>query len=276
MAALGETKRLWATPLVLQIALVWLVGFGAVSPASAQAPQQNAMARSLFEEGVALADQHDWVAAADRFSRAYSLKPTSGIAFNWASVLVESGKLLEAQDLLFGVLRDPAADTQIRADSDAMLAALAGRIAHLRVHVEGVADERTQLEVDGQLWPRAAWDIASPIDPGAHSVVLKSAQAEGARADLSLADGESRDISLALRVPEPEPEPGPRLIAPQPSSPTPVDEPRQPLYRSWKLWTVVGAVAVAGAVTAVLLTTKKDAKDEQPVPGNTTPGVLRW
>ena len=62
----------------------------------AQAPQQNALARTLFEEGVALADRGDYVGAADRFSRAYSLKPTSGIAFNWASVSIETGKLVQA------------------------------------------------------------------------------------------------------------------------------------------------------------------------------------
>ena len=78
--------------------------FGASVPAWAQAPapQQNALARTLFEEGVALADRGDYVGAADRFSRAYSLKPTSGIAFNWASVLIETETPVRALNELTG------------------------------------------------------------------------------------------------------------------------------------------------------------------------------
>ena len=42
------------------------------------------------------------------------------------------------------------------------------------------------------------------------------------------------------------------------------------------LWTAVGAVVVAGVVTGVVLATQKDPKDEPPVLGNATPGVLTW
>ncbi|MDB4985277.1 MAG: hypothetical protein JWN04_455 [Myxococcaceae bacterium] len=258
--------------------LLSLVICSAAGSVRAQAPQQNALARALFEEGVALADQHDWSAAADRFSRAYSLKPTSGIAFNWASVLVESGRLLEAQDLFIGVLRDPVADPQLKTQSEAVLTALVPRIAHLRVHVGGQTDEHTTLEVDGLGWPRAAWDIASPINPGAHTVVLKAAGVEAARAELTLQDGQSREVALQISRPAAPPivalAPAP---APASTMPAPADDrARKPLYKNWAIWTAAGVLAVGGVVTGVLLASKKSAKEEQPVTGNATPGVLTW
>src|SRR5690349_21617960 len=68
--------------------------------ALAQKSHETALARALFEEGVALADKGDWSAAADRFGRAYELKPTAGIAFNWSSALTKTGKLVQASELL--------------------------------------------------------------------------------------------------------------------------------------------------------------------------------
>lgn len=275
MAGLRETWWLWARPLVLQIALCALGAIcivpSRVSADAAPASQQNALARALFEEGVALADKSDWVGAADRFSRAYSLKPTSGIAFNWASVLIELGHLLHAQELLLGVSRDSAADTQIRADSATMLDALSRRIAHLKVHVVDQRDAQSTIEVDNLAWPRAAWDIASPIDPGAHTVVLKHGTSEAARVDLTLNEGEARELVL-----EGEQAPAPVVVAPVLPS-KPIDSPtKKPLYKNWMLWAGVGAVVVGGVVAAAVLAKGKDPKEASPVMGNTMPGVLRW
>lgn len=274
-------RRVWQNTLVLQIfALTLTVGltFGASTPlhVAAQAPQQNALARTLFEEGVALADQGDYVGAADRFSRAYSLKPTSGIAFNWASVLIESGKFVQAEDLLLGVQRDPAASASLKEESETMLSALKPRIAHLKVRVVAGAGASTEpgisVEVDGHDWPRAAWDISSPIDPGAHSVRLLRGQSELAREEPQLAEGAAREVVLQV------PTSGASTSVVSTTTPPARDEPseKKPLYKSWVVWTAVGAVVVAGVVTGVVLATKKDPKDEDPVGGNTMPGVLRW
>lgn len=238
---------------------------------AAEASQQNALARALFEEGVAHADRSDWVGAADRFSRAYSLKPTSGIAFNWASVLIEAGHLLHAQELLLGVSRDSAADTQLRADSATMLDALTRRIAHLKVHVKDAGDARTTLEIDDHVWPRAAWDIASPIDPGAHTLVLKTGARESARVELTLRDGEARELLL-----ESEQTAAPLVALPVSSSQPTDTSPKKPLYKNWMLWAGVGAVVVGGVILTAVLAKGKDSKDESPVTGNATPGVLRW
>jgi hypothetical protein len=277
MTGFRAARWVWQSTLALQIFALALtvfltLGLSVRSVARAQAPQQNALARTLFEEGVALADSGDYVGAADRFSRAYSLKPTSGIAFNWASVLIETGKLVHAEDLLLSVLRDPGADASLKSECEAVLRTLTPRIARLRVRVSGEVGEQVRVEVDGADWPRAAWDIASPIDPGAHALSLKRGGVELSRSETQLAESESRDVSLVV-LPE-----APASVAPLAAPTQPVaDRPaRAPLYKSWILWTAVGAVVVGATVAAVVLATKKDATDEPPVHGNATPGVLRW
>jgi len=279
MMGFRAARRVGETPLVLKMfALTLMVGLmlAASVPAHtfAQAPQHNAVARTLFEEGVALADRGDYVGASDRFSRAYSLKPTSGIAFNWASVSIETGKFVQAEDLLMSVLRDPAADASLKAECETMLSALRPRLPRLTVHVRGPAgapvQADVQVEVDGQTWPRAAWDVASPVDPGSHTLLLKRGEDELESSEATLAEGSARQI--VLEVPSESAKP---LVS---ATPAPIDESsaRTPLYKNWKLWTAVGVVVAAGVITGVVLASKQSATDEQPVLGNTTPGVLRW
>jgi hypothetical protein len=269
-------NTLVSTIFALTLAVCLTFAAGVPTFVEAQAPQQNALARTLFEEGVTLADRGDYVGAADRFSRAYSLKPTSGIAFNWASVLIENGKFVQAEDLLLGVQRDPAASASLKAECETMLSALKPRIAHLQVHVRdpsaSAIDPALSVEVDGQDWPRAAWDISSPVDPGAHVVRLLRDRAELTRSEPELAEGAVREVMLEV----PAEQVAERSALSTPARP--VDEPRThaPLYKNWIVWTAVGAVVVAGVVTGVVLATHKDAKDEAPIRGNTTPGVLTW
>jgi len=173
-------------------------------------------------------------------------------------------------------LRDPAADASLKAQCEPMLRALRPRIARLLVRVRaerGAAVEADiDVEVDGHPWPRAAWDIASPVDPGSHTVLLKRGAAELLRNQTELGEGTAREV--VLEVPAPAPLPSVSL----PASPTPIDEASQarPLYKNWIVWTAAGAVVVAGVVTGVLLATRNDPKDEAPVLGNATPGVLTW
>lgn len=276
--------RAWASSLVL------LISLEIVCPTHAQEAQQTALARTLFEEGVARADRGDWVGAADRFARAYTLKPTSGIAFNWASALMEVGKLLEAQELLHQVARDPSSDPELRKQSELSLSSIDERIARIRVRVVGEVSDDARLEVDGVAWPRAAWDVNSPIDPGRHLLVLKTDDREHSRIELNLTEGDSRELvmntsgpSELMRAPRPLAASGPRgdrphaqLIALRPATaPTQVDEhSARPLRRSWLLWTAVGVVVTGGVVTAVLLTRDRDEAERDPVMGNA--GVIRW
>ncbi|MEY4514994.1 MAG: hypothetical protein RLZZ450_7116 [Pseudomonadota bacterium] len=157
-----------------------------------------------------------------------------------------------------------------------MLSALKPRIAHLKVGVAGPSgapvESAISVEVDGQDWPRAAWDISSPIDPGTHTVRLLRGQSELARNEPQLTEGAAREVLLEVPT-----ESTARVVVPsQPSAPVDSPSKHKPLYKNWVVWAAVGVVVVAGVVTGVVIATKKDPKDESPVGGNTMPGVLRW
>jgi tetratricopeptide (TPR) repeat protein len=244
-----------------------------ISSAVAQAPAQNghevALARALFEEGIALADRGDWAAAADRFGRAHSLKPTAGIAFNWASALAETGQLTQASELLESVIRDPKAAPELKTESEKKLAQIAPRRAKLTLHVSPALPPDSEVLVDGRSFPRAAWDVALPVDPGRHEAVCRDAQqGELARAEVSLREGESKALTLAPAAPVAAPAPAPQKRVDQPA--------KKPLYKNWILWTGVGVALVAGAVAVAVVTTRNGDEIEAPIPGNSQPGVIRW
>jgi hypothetical protein len=253
--------NVWPSLLLLLIGSLMLA-----DSALAQSPQETALARTLFEEGVTLADRGDWVSAADRFSRAYSLKPTPGIAFNLAKAQQETGHFLHAQELLRTVIRDPTADPELKQESQTLLRSLEARSARLRIVTKAKPRADTEIEVDGASWPRAAWGYASPIDPGKHTVVCKEDGAEVARADVELREGETRDLTLS----------GDAADERNDSANGSGAGHGKPLYKNWMVWTAVGAVVAGGVITTVLLTRSDGDGQSSPVMGNTTPGVIRW
>lgn len=252
--------------------LLLIVGLSAapMRPAHAQDARQSGLARSLFEEGVALGDRGDWVGAEDRFARAYSLKPTSAVAFNWASALIELRRLVEARELLYSVQRDQAASAELRRAGNELLETISPRIAHLRVHVSTPGGDELSVDLDERPLPRAAWDVPSPVDPGAHTVVLRERGDERASASVTLGEGELRDVALSFEDRAASPAP------PAPPSAPARDQPHEkPLYKNWKLWTAVGAAAAVGVVVAVVVVAKHGG-EAQPTQGNAMPGVIRW
>ena len=66
---------------------------------------RTAAARALFHEGVELADRTRWAEAADRFDRAYQLRPEPIVAFNLATALRRSGRLVRANEVALTLLR---------------------------------------------------------------------------------------------------------------------------------------------------------------------------
>jgi hypothetical protein len=271
-------QRRWAQPLSFWFARsIWILSVVLASlltdQVSAQGGHEVALARALFEEGVALGDKGDWASAADRFERAYTLKPTSGIAFNWASALAAIGKLTQASELFEGVSRDPKAAPELRQESDKKLAALAPRRPRLKVHVDPSIAEGSTVEVDGRAWPRAVWDVAVPVDPGAHVAVAKHDEVEIARAETSLEERETGELSLGASS-DSTAGTDPRQSASARTEHASSSE-RKPLYKNWILWTCVGAVVVGGVVAAVVAT-RDQGGSEAPVVGNVGPGVIQW
>jgi hypothetical protein len=248
--------------------------------AQAQSAQETALARSLFSEGVTLADKADWAGAADRFGRAYAIKPTSGIAFNYASALIELGRYVEASELLRVVARDGQASEDLRRQSEEKLRFVEPHIAYLSVYVEGDPGPNARVDVDDHEWPRVAWGVASPLDPGSHTVrcvvdgVERSHESielsPGQRGEVTLKVGLTSAVNLLPKVQDPDA---------SDNTPPPLDSEshgaRKPLYKNWMLWTGVGVAVVAGVVAGVLVASK-GTKTTGEVAGNVGGGTIAW
>ncbi len=272
-------QRRWAQQLSTTfVRSIWILSAVLASllttPASAQNGHEVALARALFEEGVALGDKGDWQGAADRFERAYGLKPTPGIAFNWASALAQVGRLTQASELLEAVSRDPKAAPELKQDSEKKLAGIAPRRARLKLSIDPSIADRATVDVDGRDWPRAVWDVAIPVDPGAHVARASDGTRELARADVSLTEGELGELTLGA-VPVSVESEGDAASGASNQEERATQSERKPLYKNWILWTCVGAVVVGGAVAAALLATRGSER-ESPVVGNVGPGVIQW
>jgi predicted transcriptional regulator len=214
------------------------VAASSAPPAVASPPgeiERQAAARALFEEGLRHADAGRWGEAADRFERAYALRPTPEIAYNWATALGRLGRLVRASELLRQVERDPQAPAGVRRAAGARLAKLRPRIGRLTVRVEGAAAGAPVL-LDGRPLDAALVGVAFPIDPGLHS--LEARPRKGGAVTRVAMVGEGAEVMLTLDP----------ILAP--AGGERAGSGRGSVIGSPWLWTILG-VAVVGAGVAV-------------------------
>lgn len=255
-------------------------------PTRADEAQNSALARSLFDEGVTASDVGDWKAAVERFSRAYALRPTSGIAFNLANAEIEVGKIVRASEHLRAVIHDESAAKELRERARLRLEEVVARIAFAIIRVE-TASEDFELRIDGIALPPQAWGAATPIDPGEHVIdLVRQGQVHDTRT-VHVRDGERTQLTLTgqitntLATPVGS-EPAPNAVAPVETTVSPMTAatPRNDAAgrdKRWMWWTALGVAVAAGVTVGVVLGTRDEgAKSETPVSGNTSEGVIRW
>jgi hypothetical protein len=238
-----------------------------------QETRNAALARTLFREGLELAEQERFEEAVERFHRAYRLRPAAAIAFNLAQSLVSLGRLVEAREQLGRVERDPDAGP-VMATARQLLASIEPRIGELTVALQGPTSG-VEVRIDGTLLPREAIGIAVPVDPGAR---LIEALRDGAVVDsrtIELPDGGAGHVQLEIPARAPTPaevatstsESG---VLEGPSETAGIDDEGPKL---WWVWLLVSAAA-AGAAAAILVVALSGP--EAPIAGNASPGVLTW
>lgn len=205
-------------------------------------------ARTLFEEGLALADADRWGEAAEKFAASLRLVDRASTQFNYANALVRSGRFVEARDVLRGysvrseIVADPARLEAARA----LLERVEGSLAHLVVRVE---PSSATVSLDGAPRPEHGAVRLFPIDPGPRRlrVSAEGYQPHDEAFDAQAGESLERGIELAL-----------------------VGEEPRPLRRSPVLWSVVAGVVVAAVVVGVVVS----QTGGQSVYGGTTGVVL--
>lgn len=184
--------------------------------AHAQA-QDQAAARSLFDEGRRLASAGQYAAACPKFEAAANLYPSAGVLLNLGDCYEKTGRTASAWTE-FGEAASLAMRTERTQDAteaNRRQAALDHALVRMNVRVESDLPNLT-IRRDGTPLPRAAWGTAIPVDAGPHEL---RAEAEGYEPWVRSVDASARGQTMEVVVPALHPLPGPRSAGPVTESP---------------------------------------------------------
>jgi hypothetical protein len=258
-----------------------------VAPTRAAAdPQQVAMARALFEDGLRHVDKEEWALAADRFGRVLALRYSAVAAYNLALARARLGSSVLALEGLRELLVQPVLDPSVRDAALALQKEQNAYVGWLTVRVRGEC-ATCGVQLDGKRLPDAALGVAVPVDPGHHALALVRGDEELARSSLSVARGARVEGNLQAPVASAAPtaDLSPAEVrdtaAPsvEPAAPAgalaaaPEKQSKSSLLASPWFWGGVGVLA-AGVITLGVVLAGNGAQDASPVPGNFSPGVI--
>ncbi len=264
------------------LCVVCALGAGALVPrsASAASPQEQALAQALFDDARRLMDAKRYAEACPKLAESQRLDPGGGTLLNLAICHEKEGKLatakLDYEDALALAVKDSRKDRQQIARERA--AALESTIPRLSV-VVGPASETEGLEVklDGLVLRRAAWGVATTVDPGAHVIEASAPNRVTWTTNIALTALQRRVVEVPPLAPLSALPPGePSVVIavpPAPSvepAPSPVREDGGAPYfmaprKANPVFYGALAVTLGGAVTSVItgalaLSARSDAK----------------
>jgi hypothetical protein len=173
--------------------------------------ERRAAARTLFGEGLAHADAGRWSEAAERFERAYAVRPSHEIGYNLSTALIHLGRLVGASELLRRAADDTAAPPAVRNAARARLAQVTPRLARLTVQLRGAPEGYAYL--DGRPLARAMLGVALPVDPGRHLVQARDPNGASLSRPIALEEGGESSVTLDVSGVLPGGEARPRGLA---------------------------------------------------------------
>ncbi len=230
-------------------------------------PQEKETARNLMDEGRELRDEKkDPKLALERFKAADQIMHVPTTGFEVASTQVSLGLLVEARETLARIISSPpqkgepppfkeARATAQRLDDD-----LATKIATLVVSLDKAQPGATIL-IDGVALPPSLVGLPARANPG-HHVILASTKSMEGKAEVDLAQGEKKEITVTL---EPRGVEHETIVQDQPKEqPKPASSSGARTF-AFVMIGLAGASLVAGGVTGVLtFTTQSDLATKCP------------
>lgn len=225
-------------------------------------------AREVFGQGMEARAAGDTKTAIERITQAHSLAATPIIAFELARTHADVGHLVQAREIALSVARLPVQPNesektkQARADAADLAEKLHARIATLSIKIRVTTPGAVAtVTLDGAAIAAAAVDAPQRVDPGAHVVTARIGSGGESRVDVTLKDGESREVALEVAAPAggtgetapPIPIPPPPVPADTPSS-SDRGSTTSPLV--WLGFTVAGVGVVAGGITGAIAFSK--------------------
>ncbi|HEY4121847.1 MAG TPA: hypothetical protein VGM56_28470 [Byssovorax sp.] len=237
----------------------WIAGaiaaaLTALATVAAAAPTSEQRARELGAQGLALFDKGDFVGALVKLHAARDLYAAPSLSLAIARCERRLGHLLAASAAYLDAAKvelPPNASTTLKEAQAAATrerAALAQVIPTITLVVEGASD--AAITIDDARVPADAAGQPRQVDPGVHAVEARAGD-RVARASVTVAEGDTRRVSLSLAAPTvAEPASAAPVVASQPSR--------------WPVWVALGggvAGLAAGGVFAGLAASKRSSLD---------------
>jgi hypothetical protein len=214
----------------------------------------RAQARAQYQAGLEAARGGRWDEARAAFQSAYDLRPDPLTLMNLAGAQARTGHLVAAANNYRAFLSEATAEPALKyvEAAERALAHVRARVPRLRLGVEGLAPG-DEMALDGRPLEAAALGAPIAVDPGRHELAVRRGGAEVARAAVTVAEAETRDLTVRVVAPaERVRAPAAAAAAPAESRSAPPAVPRSALRSPW-LWAGVGAAVAAGVAAAFAL-----------------------
>jgi tetratricopeptide (TPR) repeat protein len=206
------------------------------------------LAKAHYRTGEIYYERGRYPDAAREFEEAYRLSNKPELLYNMGKSYDGAGDHARA----LAVYRRWLAQVQTSPDHDTVVqrvGQLAGLVGHVKI-TASVAG--AQVTLDGAIVGEAPLPEAIALNPGGHKLEVAREGYRTFRKSFVATPGGSVDIDAALESLE---KVQVKVIEVERK------EKPQPIYKRWWLWTVVGAVVAAGAITAGVLGSREPPVD---------------
>ncbi|WP_437989819.1 tetratricopeptide repeat protein [Sorangium sp. So ce145] len=248
---------------------------GLLSLSMPAAAQDIATAAALFEQGLADMQAGRYETGCKALAESERIDPQPGTLFTLASCEAQWGRTATAvarfKDYLARFDRLTPAEQARQRERPSLskqeIERLAPRVPKLALSLPPGAPAGTVVTRDGISQGEAMLGLALPVDPGEHRISIQTPGGPLREQRITIAEGETKQLTLALtEAPAPAP-PAPPLPSPQPAGPEPAgpDAPAGSGGRRTAMVVAGGLGAaglVLGGITGALVLDKKGTIDE--------------
>ncbi len=179
-------------------------------PANAQSDEDKAAARALGLQGAKALQENKYAEAIDLVTRAEAIFHAPPHLLMIGRAQVGLGRLVAARENFLKIMREqltataPPAFKQAQADAKTDLETIEPRIGSLRISLVGADAASTgkiTVKMDDQPVSAALIGVHRPVDPGKHTVSAFVVGRSPVSKEVSLNDGEKKEIELSVETP---------------------------------------------------------------------------
>jgi hypothetical protein len=176
------------------ISTLTLTGLLASAAARGEA-RDPAAAEVLFRDGRSLIVAGDYSAACPKFAESLRLDRAPGTLLNLADCEEHLGHLATAWVYFHDLSREVASSDERQAIAAQRSANLERRLPYLTVRWWDGLTPGMRVTRDGVVLGRASFDIAFPVDPGKHIIVVSDGDKELYRTEVEVEEGQTRVVA---------------------------------------------------------------------------------